>query len=57
LVLDGVANTDGIGSTQRALPGFPLGLFAAIDDDTSTVGIGWHRILAATGLGCGPERR
>jgi hypothetical protein len=57
LVLDGVSNTDGIGSTQRALPGFPLGLFAAIDDDTSTVGIGWHRILAATGLGCDPERR
>jgi len=53
LVLTGVANTDGVGSTQRPLPGWPLGLFAAIDDDTATVGIGWHRILAATGLSCG----
>ena len=52
LVLSGVSNTDGIGSTQRALPGHPDGLFAAIDDDTRTVGIGWQRILAATGLGC-----
>jgi myo-inositol-hexaphosphate 3-phosphohydrolase len=51
--LDGVSNTDGIGSTQQALPGHPQGIFAAIDDDTSAVGIGWHRILAATGLGCG----
>ena len=51
--LAGVSNTDGIGSTQRPLPGHPQGLFAAIDDDTATVGIGWHRILAATGLGCG----
>ena len=57
LVLDGVSNTDGIGSTQRALPGLPQGLFAAIDDNTRTVGIGWHRILEATGLGCGPEDR
>ncbi len=53
VVLEGVSNTDGIGSTQRALPGFPQGLFAAIDDDTRTVGIGWQRILEATGLGCG----
>ena len=53
LVLAGVSNTDGIGSTQRALPGHPQGLFAAIDDDAATVAIGWHRILEATGLGCG----
>ena len=50
--LTGVSNTDGIGSTQRALPGWPQGLFAAIDDDTSTAGVGWHRIFAATGLAC-----
>jgi myo-inositol-hexaphosphate 3-phosphohydrolase len=52
LELTGVANTDGIGSTQRALPGHPQGVFAAIDDDTRAVGVGWHRILAATGLAC-----
>ncbi len=52
LVLAGVSNTDGIGSTQQAFPRWPLGLFAAIDDDTRTVGIGWHRILEATGLSC-----
>jgi hypothetical protein len=54
LRLEGVNNTDGIGSTQQPLPGYPQGVFAAIDDDTSAVGIGWHRILAATGLAC-PE--
>jgi hypothetical protein len=53
MVLEGVSNTDGIASTQQALPGLPQGLFAAIDDDTRTVGIGWQRILEATGLGCG----
>ena len=53
LLLDDVNNTDGIASTQRPLPGYPLGIFAAIDDDTSAVGIGWDRILAATGLACG----
>jgi hypothetical protein len=52
LELTGVTNTDGIASTQRALPGLPGGLFAAIDDDATTVGVGWHRILAATGLAC-----
>lgn len=64
VVLAGVSNTDGIGSTQQAFPRWPLGLFAAIDDDTRTVGIGWHRILEATGLSCtgpplarGVERR
>ncbi len=55
-VLEGVSNTDGIGSTQQALPGFPMGLFAAVDDDTRTVGIGWDRILEATGLGCDAAR-
>ncbi|MDA7881494.1 phytase, partial [Akkermansiaceae bacterium] len=39
--LTGVSNTDGIASTQRALPGYPLGVFAAIDDDTSTAIVGW----------------
>lgn len=52
LRLEGVSNTDGIASTQRPLPDYPLGLFAAVDDDTSTVGLGWDKILQATGLSC-----
>ncbi len=47
-----MANTDGVASTQQAMPGFPLGLFAAINDDRSVAGIGWDAILGATGLGC-----
>ena len=53
LRIEGVNNTDGIASTQLALPDYPLGLFAAIDDDTTTVVVGWDTILAATGLQCG----
>jgi len=53
LQLDGVRFTDGIASTQQALPGHPAGLFAAVDDDTNVALIGWERIVAATGLGCG----
>jgi PKD repeat protein len=49
----GVSNTDGIGSTQKALPGYPQGVFAAIDDDTSVAVIGWDRVLNAAGLSCG----
>lgn len=52
LRLAGTGNTDGIASTQKPLPGFPLGIFAAVDDDTRTVGIGWDKILSAMGLGC-----
>lgn len=53
LRLEGVSNTDGIASTQRPLPDYPLGLFAAVDDDTRAVGLGWDKILQATGLSCG----
>lgn len=53
LNIPGVSKTDGIASTQRPLPAYPLGLFVAVDDDKRMVGIGWDRILAATGLGCG----
>lgn len=52
LRLSGVGNTDGIASTQRALPAYPLGLFAAVDDDTRTAGIGWDKILSSLGLSC-----
>ena len=47
-----VNNTDGIASTQQPLPGYPLGLFAAVDNDTRTVGIGWDKVLVAMGLAC-----
>ena len=47
--IEGVSNTDGIASTQRAMPGYPLGLFAAIDNDATTVGLGWDVILHAMG--------
>lgn len=50
LLLEGVANTDGVASTQRPLPGYPHGLFVAVDDDTAIAGIGWHRILEAFGF-------
>jgi hypothetical protein len=49
----GVNNTDGIAITQQSFPAYPLGLLAVIDDDTSTVGVGWDTILAETGMTCG----
>ncbi len=55
LNVDDVSNTDGIASTQRSLPGYPLGLFVCINNDGTTVGVGWDVILEATGLG--PEDR
>lgn len=50
LRLEDVGNTDGIASTQRPLPGFPLGFFAAIHDDQATAIIGWDKVLKAMGL-------
>ena len=49
----GVNNTDGISITQQAFPEYPLGLLAVIDDDSSTVGVGWDTLLEQTGLSCG----
>lgn len=51
--IPGVNNTDGIAITQQGSPEYPLGLLAVIDDDTSTVGVGWESILPKTGLSCG----
>jgi hypothetical protein len=48
--IEGVSNTDGIASTQQALPCYPLGLFAAVNNDTSVVGVGWHTIFEAIAL-------
>lgn len=54
LTIAGVSKTDGIASTQYPLPDYPLGLFAAIDDDESVAGVGWETILDVTGLRCSP---
>ncbi len=53
--LTGVSNTDGIASTQRPLPGYPLGIFAAINDDSTTAGMGWDTIFSAIGWDLSPE--
>lgn len=57
LQLAGVRNTDGIASTQQALPGHPAGLFAAANNDRDVALVGWDRILAATGLDCAKAPR
>lgn len=50
--LQGVSNTDGVASTQIALPDYPLGLLVAVDDDATTVGVGWDVLLQALDLAC-----
>jgi hypothetical protein len=52
LQVEGIAHTDGIAITQEALPGYSSGLFAAIDDDTSTGIVDVGKIIEATGLVC-----
>ena len=56
LQLEGVSFTDGIASTQQALPQHPAGLFAALNNDRSVALVGWDRIFEATGLRCGGDR-
>jgi hypothetical protein len=48
----GVNYTDGVASTQIALPGFPMGVFASVDWDRAVYGVGWDVVLDATGLAC-----
>lgn len=52
LQLIGVGNTDGIASLRTSLPGYPLGVFAAINDDTDAAVVGWDKVFAAMGLSC-----
>lgn len=52
LMVTGIRNTDGIASTQLALPLYPKGLLAMMDNDTDAAVVGWDDILAATGLSC-----
>jgi myo-inositol-hexaphosphate 3-phosphohydrolase len=53
--LTGVSSTDGIASTQRPLPQFPMGVFAAINNDTTTAVVGWDAIFTAIGWDIAPE--
>lgn len=53
LRLRGVTGTDGIASTQKPLPLYPTGLFAATNSDASVALVSWEKILAATKLSCG----
>jgi hypothetical protein len=52
LRVSGVDYTDGVASTQIALPGFPLGIFTAVDSDRAVYGVGWDAVFEATGLQC-----
>ena len=52
LHFEGVSNTDGLGSTQIPLPGYPLGLLAAVNDDSSVAAIGWDNVLNSMNLKC-----
>ena len=45
LRISGVSNTDGIASYPYPLPDYPLGVFAAIDNDHSTAIVGWDKIF------------
>ena len=51
--MDGVGNTDGIVSFQKPLPDYPNGIFAAINDDAETAGVGWDTIFDALDVAVG----
>lgn len=50
--ISGVDLTDGLAIIQQSSPDYLFGLLAVIDNDTSTVGVGWDTILERTGLSC-----
>ena len=43
--ITGVSNTDGIASYPYPLPDYPLGIFAAINNDKSVAIVGWDKIF------------
>jgi myo-inositol-hexaphosphate 3-phosphohydrolase len=45
LKIIGVSNTDGIASYPYPLPDYPLGVFAALDDDHAVAVVGWDKIF------------
>jgi Phytase/Secretion system C-terminal sorting domain len=54
LNITGVSNTDGIASYPYPLPDYPLGVFAALNDDHAVAIVGWdkifNKIFSATGI-------
>ena len=48
--IEGVSNTDGLCSTQRPIPGYPMGFFSAIHDDQALAIVKWETVLAALKL-------
>lgn len=52
LTIEGVFGTDGIASTERPLPGYPDGLFAASHNDEAVALVSWQKIFEATRLSC-----
>ena len=45
LRMNGVSNTDGIASYPYPLPNYPMGVFAALDNDQSVAIVGWDKIF------------
>jgi myo-inositol-hexaphosphate 3-phosphohydrolase len=45
LRISGVSNTDGIASYPYSLPDYPVGVFAAINNDHSVAIVGWDKIF------------
>ncbi|MCH9028722.1 MAG: T9SS type A sorting domain-containing protein [Bacteroidetes bacterium] len=43
----GVSNTDGVASFPYSIPNYPMGVFAAIDNDKTTVLVSWEKIFDA----------
>lgn len=52
LQIKGVAFTDGISVSSYPLPNYPMGIFAAVNNDKSTAIVSWEKIANATGVTC-----
>lgn len=52
LNIKGVKNTDGIAVTNKKFDKFPRGIFAAIDNDSETILVGFDEIFEAIKLNC-----
>jgi hypothetical protein len=50
LTVGSVKNTDGIASSQVSYPDYPMGIFAAVDNDSRTAIVGWDVIFKAGSL-------
>lgn len=50
--LEGVTGTDGIDVVDQPVPGYPEGIFSAINDDTDVALVSMEKIFNATGLAC-----